>query len=546
MFELALLNPLRFIDTNDINFSFDGNFATEQVLSYQNPRCYFQKWQHSDVLKLQLLSDSEPSDIAIKDIATDLQVRSLEWQLQETNIVDHDFKVYEITMPFNQLVSGKYYAEQTFIDDDDVEHTLISEPFCVSALQENTTLLKYRNSENDFDVIFDTNIEFQFRVESAVKNYMPGTNRVVFTDQMVNPTSVSAMPYRKFKYFIGYGQGVPDWVFDKVTHILAVDQVRYNGISYQVTEGAEYEADRNDDNNYIGGSIDVQPTDNNFSRYQTADRDETNSFIPMQKILRYYNQGADLIISGIFKKYTQLEKICISKRSANFTLTVGTTNGGNDICTADVDQEEYTMTIERLFNSPATLYLNGLAGADVDIMIVYKQLDEPPITLLPSTTTPEGICSAKLYVELVDGDLERDWNISTGLGSTNSNWKGWAWMDGRNGTPDWKGRTPEMTDSIDSLGQLIGSDTVTLTRGQLPAEGLEMFASNIGNIGGNTPGPNDSVARARNFNNQTFNYEMVKGIGSASLGRTANMGRSEAINIKPSRVKALWVMKISD
>ena len=547
MFELALLNPLRFIDTGNIDFGFDGNFAIDQVLSYQDPKCYFQKWQRSDVLKLQLLSDYIPENLVFKDTETDVLILESVWQIQSTQLVGQTFSVYEISVPFNLLPNGRYYLEQRYTDANNLKHLLVSEPIFVADEHNGTTLLKYRHSENDFDVIFDTNIEFQFRVESAIKNYMPGTDRTVFLDQMANPTLVSAMPYRKFKYFIGYGQGVPDWVFDKVTHILAVNQVKFNGIFYQVADGAEYEAERNDANNYIGGSIDVQPTDNRFNKYKTIDKDETNSFIPMQKILKYFNQGDNVVVSGVFKNFSLLEKICISKRSADFTLKVGTTNGGDDIGEFEVNKDENTFTIEELFNVPATIYVSGLNGADVDMLMVYKQLDEAPVSTLPSTTSPEGIGSTKIYSELTDGDLERDFNVATGLGNSNTDWKGWAWMDGRNGTPNWTNRTPSMTDDINNIGELIGNSTITLTKAQLPAVGVGLFSPSTNTVGGDAPGVNDYVAKTRNSASWTpGNYDIAKGVGVPTVGKSANLGNGDAVNITPLRVKALWVMKISN
>ena len=54
MFDIALLNPMRFIDINDINYGFDGNFAIDRLLSYQDAKCYFQKWQRSLAIYLTL------------------------------------------------------------------------------------------------------------------------------------------------------------------------------------------------------------------------------------------------------------------------------------------------------------------------------------------------------------------------------------------------------------------------------------------------------------------------------------------------------------
>jgi hypothetical protein len=545
MFEIPLLNPLRVIDTSEINFGFDGNFAASQVLSYQNPKCYFQKWQRSDSLKLQVLSDYVLSDVSFVNVETGAIVATGVFAVVPTLIVGYTFSVYQMDFAMNQLPEGRYVGQFSYTDGDGDFHALETEGICVKDVQENTLLIKYTNSENNYDVIFDTKIEFQFRVEAAIKDFDPKNNRVVYNDQRYNVTQLSATPYRAFKLFIGFKYGVPEWVVDKINRIQSVDQVSYNNVPYQVVDGAEFEVTRNDDNNFMGASIDLQPVDNNFKKYVTKPNN-SNEFIPMQKVLNYDGQSSDLGIAGKFKFKSLLEYISVEKRTPDpYTLLVGTTPGGNEIATFVVDEPENVLSIYWLFAGITNVYLTGIAGSDSDISLVYKQLDEPPVAIptIPAGGN-EGKGSTKVYTEVTPGDLAIHWNLATGLGNPNTAYTGWAWADGRNGTVDRSKRVPIMMDESDpnynlaKLSTNIGSASITLTKGQLPAVGLGITVNHAGNhewrVSGGTGQPLTGVGGA--------------GVPSdpSQAGHTENMGNGDAIDITPAGVISLWIQKIVD
>lgn len=455
MFSIATLNPARLIDTSDINYGFDGNFAVLQVLDYQSPKCYFQKWQLSDVLKLQVLSDFVPTDLLICSVDTDLVVEIVEWIEKPTIIVDQTFKVYELEFEFVTLPPGRYYYKFEYTDENDFVHPMQSEGIDVQLSHPNTILLQYKNSINDFDTIFDTGIVFNFRVESAIKDYSPGNARNIYNDQRVNPTLLSATPFRKFKFYIGYQYGVPAWVMDKVNRIQSVDQVKYNNIYYQIVEGSDYEIETNDNNNFLGGSIDVQPTDNNFSRYSTLPSDEDGELIyVMGKRSDHFNVSDNFNVAGVFKAASLLEQVLVTKRApiGVLTMKIGTTPGGSEIGEFDVDDSKFVQTTPYFFSASTTLYLTGLEDADADITFLYLQTDAPPIDLgsiVPAPIINIGKNAMMFYEETMPGELDLDFDVSTGLGRTNTKYDGWAICDGRNGTEDWKGRTPVVQDLED-------------------------------------------------------------------------------------------------
>jgi len=505
MFAISPINPLRFIDTSDVNAGFDGNFALNQLEDYQNPRCYYQKWKRGDILKLQVLSDTIPEDLFIKTVQGDVISDQIPWAEVPTVILDQTFKVYQIEYSVSDVPDGKYYAEFEYTDTEGQPHILESERFDINANQPNTVLIKYTNSQNDFDVIFDTKIEFQFRVEASIQRPNFQNDRAVYTDQRINPTQLSATPYKTFSLFIGYKWGVPEWIIDKVNWIQSVDQVFYNNVMYQVVDEAEFEPVYNDDNKYMGASIEVQPIQNNFLKYTTVDGGSANKFTPMQKVVPYYNVGANMPIPGLFKNASILEYISVYKRSgAIIYLNVGTTPGGTEIGEFIIDSSEWSQTIMWLFSSTTTIYLSGLSGSDLDIFVVYKQLDEPEIDLGDLTSTipaPLAKGSTMLFMEVSEGELDEYIDMSTGLGRQNGPWAGWA-VSGTNGTRSLAGKVPVGLDEDDvtfnTLYTVGGEKMHLLTIAEMPSHSHGY--SGVTNPGGSGTGGRTNVPQNKETN----------------------------------------------
>lgn len=475
MAKISIQNPVRFIDISNIDFSFDGDFWMNQKFNYLNPKCYFQKWQNSDELRLQILSDNPPTNLIFRNINTGLNVDFSAWSEVNTAIVGQTFKVYELEYQFASLPVGKYYFEFKYTDSDNNLHTMISEPQEVEQKQDKTVLIKYKNSQNDFDVIFNTNIEFQIRVESKVMVNDFKNKRNVYTDQKVNPTLLSATPYRQFIFHLGLTKGVPAWVVDKLNWIQSLDQVQYDGVYYQVPDGSEYELTKIEYNSYIAGTIDLQPTNNKFSRYQTEVPDGNQTFTPMQKVTPYKNISDNFSIANLFNAFSLFEKICIKKRSVeDLTIFVGITPGGSEIGEFEIDDVSFTQSVDFLFNSTTTVFITNILGSDCDYYVVWKQLDEPPIDLNQGSGVvipPVGKNTVTMY-EGTQAELDLDFDTSTGLGRENTNFYGWIILNGDNGGEDWRGRVPvgwnpEDSDFSDTK-QIGGEKTHKLTIPEMP------------------------------------------------------------------------------
>jgi len=150
-----------------------------------------------------------------------------------------------------------------------------------------------------------------------------------------------------------------------------------------------------------------------------------------------------------------------------------------------------------------------------------------------------------------DSEFTDNWDDATGLGKANTKWVKWC-IAGTNGTSIVDGKVHigiNVTTSPDytTLGDSVGSNSVTIAKANLPAEGLHILTGDVAGNGIPIPGADDSLARARAQSPaNALNYEMVRGNSSATLGRTSNLGSGVALDITPNGIISLFIIKLVD
>lgn len=536
IFEIAPVNPIRFINvTNTLDNRyffkhFDSALAFDLLNKFQTQACYHQKWSTRDSTKIQILSDYEFT-CKVFNLQTNEEVLELTPVEVSANILGQTFKIYELTPVFSTIGEGLFYFTLSYTDDDLNVIEFMSEPLEVTELQPDTLLFEYTHSENDYSVVFETGIIFSIRVEGTIQNFIPKSEDVIYNDQKKNATLLNSIPYRSFKLFVGNAPGIPDWMADKINRVMSCDQVKIDGDYFTKEEGAKWEPSRADEYPFLGLTLDINPVLNLFTqRLKTGDESPTNSFIPMQKVINYFNNGANINIVDIFKRYSLLEKICIINEGAAFTITVGTTPGGSEIAEFDIEAtSRTTLNINKLFETVTTVYLGGLDASTTDISVIFKQLDERPIDFanLPDPTSI-GKGAIAIYEAITGRAIDLDFNFSTGLGVASSPWEGWAICDGRNGTAD-RGGTYAVgfgTGDYATLGDDLGANEITLTKQQIPPYQVTF------NFGLDKRGTTGSDGLWSNF-------------GTAG-SRTLDVGGDGApIDIRPKSIVSLFVKKIA-
>ncbi len=536
----ALINPLRWIDKTDINNSFDGNYAIKQLRRDQSKRCYFQKFTTSMRLIQQVIADTLPDPIQFVN-EKGVLVDQADWALNPLILTGlPDLRIYQLDYSFAGLPVGYYSLRFNNFE---------SEPINVQVSHPNTTLIKYKHSENNYDVVFDTNIEFQLLVEAYINGYSPKNDRNTFNDQPQNLTQLSSVAYRNFKLYVGDPWPVPLWMLDKINQISQCDQVSYDNVYYTPLNEAEFEVEVNPQNNYIYGSLDIQPSDNNnFLKYKTQPNPSGATFKPMQKVVKLVNVASNQTISSVFTTDSFLRQVIVYKSGADFTLNLGTTPGGIDIGQILVDKndgDEYEVTFP--FDGTTTVYLSG-TGINADrIYLVYDQLDEPDVPIGGGSVTvnPLGKGATIIY-DTLKGDLELDFDLSTGLGDTNRKYKGWA-ISGSNGTTVRDDAYAIGWNRLDALaiGTETGANSKTISKANLPHERLGMYVGDVA-TGTNVPDGKQPLARARALGTQSLNYEMAKGSGEPILGGTEYMGDATPFDVRPKSIISVYITKIED
>lgn len=249
MILIPFTNPVRFKGVDPFDFDY-----------YAKSCKYLQKWQSGDVIFLQFLAD-EPVTIKVVDNSTKITVKTVSAIIMETSLIDQDFDVYEAQIDLDDLDFGCYYLQISNQEND----TVISHAFDYQQEWPETILINYTNSENDFDTIFDTGLEFMIRVEGVIHNFAPKTDSEVYFSQRKNPVQLFANPYRQFTLQVGRAKGVAEWIADILNIAFACDQKSINGVKFERNEGADWEVIRVDNYSLIGLAIDIVPKENKTS-----------------------------------------------------------------------------------------------------------------------------------------------------------------------------------------------------------------------------------------------------------------------------------------
>jgi hypothetical protein len=184
---------------------------------------------------------------------------------------------------------------------------MISEPMWVDEAIDNSILFQYSNSFNDQDIIFETGIEFTFRVEGIDTDLLPGSKDTLFQDQRLNNVMLSSIPFREFKLKIGGQDGVADWVIDKVNRILSCDTWSANGSAFVKKDGSAWSPVSLDNYPLRGWSIDILEAETRSSKRGS------NTGDPTQEIAVVYNIESNLFgdfssdVSGNIIQITEID-----------------------------------------------------------------------------------------------------------------------------------------------------------------------------------------------------------------------------------------------
>lgn len=239
----------------------DEDWFSAQIHSWEQEIRYFQKWQQTDTITLQVRSEYSSIRLDLIDCHGTV-VETEDFVLRPTSIVGQLWSTYEVNMQLADVDEGLYYLLITVVG---TTLQFLSEPQDIALLHEDTLLYGYKHSTNNLDVIFDTGVQFGFRAETIISDYAPGNVQTVYEDQTLNLVELSATPFDTFKLKLGGSYGVPPWVAKKVNIIFCNDFVLLDGMQYVRADGAKLEPNRAELYPMAGWSMDIRPASNAFS-----------------------------------------------------------------------------------------------------------------------------------------------------------------------------------------------------------------------------------------------------------------------------------------
>lgn len=261
---IPFLSPFKFVQAplNDRDIHFDGNFAYNNIKPFERNICYFQKWNKADTTLLQITSTITPQDLQVYNFDGITVALTKTWTLKATPTLG--VMVYECLVDFSTLPDGIYYL---YLKGQLLNNifSFISEPINLRTNHPNTLLFTYYNSYNDFDTFFTTNYKASFRCEAGIMDFSPERERAAYVDEIHDVKTLSAIPYRLYKLYIGEAPGVAPWVLDLMNRIFACNHVEINGKQYETNEGSKWETTRSKGYPLYGGSIEILEAKNTYS-----------------------------------------------------------------------------------------------------------------------------------------------------------------------------------------------------------------------------------------------------------------------------------------
>lgn len=263
---ISELNPCRFYEVDQaaepayLSKHFDEVPFRDQRKPWNSAPPYFQKWQTTDTIRFQFTSNYSPINIQLIDKYGIARYTQGMWQVLG-NKYEPGYYIFEGDIPLSDIDPGCYFIKIILPNK-----SLISEPLEVLVSHPNTLLIEYRNSRYHGDVIFETGIGFQFRLEGVIGFLNPGANEQYYEDQQLNPTVLSSKPFRSFTIHFGGGLGLPDWVVDKLNYIWSCNDVKVDGKSYAKNGESKFDITEQERYQRRGVNIDVREGANRGSK----------------------------------------------------------------------------------------------------------------------------------------------------------------------------------------------------------------------------------------------------------------------------------------
>ena len=282
---ISKLNPVKFTKVGFTqsaaynNPHFDDQQYNANIPEFWEQKYYVQKWQTTDAIRLQFISNYSPLQIDIVD-CNEVVITSVVMTKKAADENNAGYFIYEADISMTAIPEGSYYLQFAAGAD-----TYRSEPINVKTKHEGTVYIEYKHSSYRMGVIFETDFAPAIRVEGRLGRLEKGAKDQMWEDQTLNQSIIDGKSFRVFPFHIGGTFGIPDWIMDKITDIFGCDAVQIDGKYFTKAEaGAKFEPHEIEGYPLRGFSVDLRESYNRHSIYINPTIDTDKKIIIMGNI----------------------------------------------------------------------------------------------------------------------------------------------------------------------------------------------------------------------------------------------------------------------
>lgn len=241
---ISRANPIKFVPqtlnrpAQYNSVPFDQQRYADRILPWYQQRKYAQKWQKTDAIRLQFMSDFNPIQVDIYDVYDISRLTTVMTQ-KAVDVNNPGFYVYESDISLASIPVGCYQIRVTFGTGGDV---WVSEPLDIRQKHEHTSYIEFKNSEYKDGMMYETGFSPAIRVEGWLGRLKTGSEDKMWENQPLDQTIITSKTFRVWPFHIGFVYGVPDWILDKLNVIFSCDTVLIDGVQFVKSEpGQDFE-----------------------------------------------------------------------------------------------------------------------------------------------------------------------------------------------------------------------------------------------------------------------------------------------------------------
>lgn len=215
---------------NDWAHNRNGRFAVQPY--------YFQKWQTSDSINLQVITSGLGQLTVVIYNEQGYEYSTTLMIIVANTAVQAPYSLQQLNIPLNTFPEGKY---QIVIKANGIP-VVISEWQDVRVSHPETYLYEYTNSFNKLYAYFNTWGTSAIRCESLFLPIDPESDYESYEDEPGNIEALSGTGTLKRRLLLGGPQGFPEFMAFKMNEILMLDGLMIEGVKYTRPQDAKMES----------------------------------------------------------------------------------------------------------------------------------------------------------------------------------------------------------------------------------------------------------------------------------------------------------------